>query len=86
MTFFSVSIGMGGLFTIASYNNFNGNIFLDSVVVSLINDGRKKNILFTCNHRNPNITKKTFVVDCNASLTGSSTDTVLPPYAKLRLP
>lgn len=42
MTFFSVSTGMGGLFTLASYSNFNSNIFLDSVVVSVINDGRKK--------------------------------------------
>lgn len=44
LTFFSVSTGIGGIFTIASYSNFNNNIFMDSVVVSVIADGRK-NIL-----------------------------------------
>lgn len=58
MTFFGVSTGMGGLFTIASYSNFNSNIFLDSVVVSVIYDGRKQNIFFTCNHCNTNITEE----------------------------
>ncbi|XP_075996959.1 sodium- and chloride-dependent neutral and basic amino acid transporter B(0+)-like [Genypterus blacodes] len=38
-TFYSLSIGWGGLMTLASYNNFNNNVFKDSIVVPLINAG-----------------------------------------------
>ncbi|KAK5872706.1 hypothetical protein PBY51_013381 [Eleginops maclovinus] len=36
-TFFSLSIGMGGIVTLASYSNFKNNMFLDSIVVTLLN-------------------------------------------------
>ncbi|KAI4826639.1 hypothetical protein KUCAC02_030077 [Chaenocephalus aceratus] len=35
--FVSLSIGMGGIVTLASYSNFHNNMFLDSVVVTLLN-------------------------------------------------
>ncbi|KAK5936432.1 hypothetical protein CgunFtcFv8_027696 [Champsocephalus gunnari] len=35
--FFSLSIGMGGIVTLASYSNFHNNMFLDSGVVTLLN-------------------------------------------------
>ncbi|KAK5912720.1 hypothetical protein CesoFtcFv8_002563 [Champsocephalus esox] len=35
--FFSLSIGMGGIVTLASYSNFDNNMFLDSFVVTLLN-------------------------------------------------
>uniref|UniRef100_A0A3Q1EXR0 Transporter n=1 Tax=Acanthochromis polyacanthus TaxID=80966 RepID=A0A3Q1EXR0_9TELE len=38
-TFFSLSIAWGGVPTLASYSNFHNNMFLDSVVVTVINDG-----------------------------------------------
>ncbi|XP_069008721.1 LOW QUALITY PROTEIN: sodium- and chloride-dependent neutral and basic amino acid transporter B(0+)-like [Embiotoca jacksoni] len=38
-TFFSLSIAWGGVPTLASYSNFHNNMFLDSVIVTLINDG-----------------------------------------------
>uniref|UniRef100_A0A3B4WVG6 Transporter n=1 Tax=Seriola lalandi dorsalis TaxID=1841481 RepID=A0A3B4WVG6_SERLL len=38
-TFFSLSIAWGGIGTLASYNNFHNNMFLDSVVITLINHG-----------------------------------------------
>ncbi|XP_069571836.1 sodium- and chloride-dependent neutral and basic amino acid transporter B(0+) [Brachyistius frenatus] len=38
-TFYSLSIGWGGLMTLASYNNFNNNVFKDSFVVTLTNAG-----------------------------------------------
>ncbi|XP_040889390.1 sodium- and chloride-dependent neutral and basic amino acid transporter B(0+)-like [Toxotes jaculatrix] len=38
-TFFSLSIAWGGVATLASYSNFHNNMFLDSVVVTLINHG-----------------------------------------------
>ncbi|KAG8007934.1 Sodium-and chloride-dependent neutral and basic amino acid transporter B(0+) [Nibea albiflora] len=38
-TFFSLSIGWGGVMTLASYNNFHNNMFKDSFVVSLTNAG-----------------------------------------------
>lgn len=39
-TFYSLSIGWGGLMTLSSYNNFHNNVFKDSFVVSLTNAGR----------------------------------------------
>uniref|UniRef100_A0A668AYL3 Transporter n=1 Tax=Myripristis murdjan TaxID=586833 RepID=A0A668AYL3_9TELE len=38
-TFYSLSIGWGGVMTLASYNKFHNNIFLDSFVVTLANAG-----------------------------------------------
>ncbi|KAM7422304.1 hypothetical protein PAMA_010393 [Pampus argenteus] len=38
-TFYSLSIAWGGVVTLASYSNFHNNMFLDSVVVTLINHG-----------------------------------------------
>ncbi|XP_034726230.1 sodium- and chloride-dependent neutral and basic amino acid transporter B(0+) [Etheostoma cragini] len=38
-TFYSLSIGWGGVMTLASYNNFHNNVFKDSFVVSLTNAG-----------------------------------------------
>uniref|UniRef100_A0AAQ5XE70 Transporter n=1 Tax=Amphiprion ocellaris TaxID=80972 RepID=A0AAQ5XE70_AMPOC len=38
-TFFSLSIAWGGVPTLASYSNFHNNMFLDSVIVTVINDG-----------------------------------------------
>ncbi|XP_071350440.1 sodium- and chloride-dependent neutral and basic amino acid transporter B(0+)-like [Trachinotus anak] len=38
-TFFSLSIAWGGIGTLASYNNFHNNVFLDSIAVTLINHG-----------------------------------------------
>uniref|UniRef100_A0A8C6PHN6 Transporter n=1 Tax=Nothobranchius furzeri TaxID=105023 RepID=A0A8C6PHN6_NOTFU len=38
-TFYSLSIGWGGLMTLASYNNFHNNVFKDSFVVTLTNAG-----------------------------------------------
>uniref|UniRef100_A0A3Q3VW68 Transporter n=1 Tax=Mola mola TaxID=94237 RepID=A0A3Q3VW68_MOLML len=37
--FFSLSIGWGGVMTLSSYNNFNNNVFKDSIVITLINSG-----------------------------------------------
>lgn len=46
-TFYSLAIGWGGLMTLASYNNFNNNVFKDSIIVPLVNAGRadKNNIV-----------------------------------------
>lgn len=41
-TFYTLSIGMGGLFTLSSYSDFHTNILLDSVVVAVITWGRTK--------------------------------------------
>ncbi|XP_068598918.1 sodium- and chloride-dependent neutral and basic amino acid transporter B(0+)-like [Brachionichthys hirsutus] len=38
-TFFSISIAMGGVSTLASYSNFHNNLILDTVLVTLINHG-----------------------------------------------
>ncbi|TDH14147.1 hypothetical protein EPR50_G00041390 [Perca flavescens] len=38
-TFYSLSIGWGGVMTLASYNNFHNNVFKDSFVVTLTNAG-----------------------------------------------
>ncbi|XP_068598917.1 sodium- and chloride-dependent neutral and basic amino acid transporter B(0+)-like [Brachionichthys hirsutus] len=38
-TFYSLSIGWGGVMTLASYNNFHNNVFKDSFVVSMTNAG-----------------------------------------------
>ncbi|CAI5688209.1 unnamed protein product [Oreochromis niloticus] len=38
-TFYSLSIGWGGLMALASYNNFHNNVFKDSFVVTLTNAG-----------------------------------------------
>ncbi|XP_074507333.1 sodium- and chloride-dependent neutral and basic amino acid transporter B(0+) [Sebastes fasciatus] len=38
-TFYSLSIGWGGVMTLASYNNFHNNMFKDSFVVCLTNAG-----------------------------------------------
>uniref|UniRef100_A0AAQ6AQB3 Transporter n=1 Tax=Amphiprion ocellaris TaxID=80972 RepID=A0AAQ6AQB3_AMPOC len=38
-TFYSLSVGWGGVMTLASYNNFHNNVFKDSFVVSLTNAG-----------------------------------------------
>ncbi|KAM3621422.1 uncharacterized protein V6R79_010956 [Siganus canaliculatus] len=38
-TFYSLSIGFGGVMTLASYNNFHNNIFKDSFIVTLTNAG-----------------------------------------------
>ncbi|XP_037304232.1 sodium- and chloride-dependent neutral and basic amino acid transporter B(0+) [Pungitius pungitius] len=38
-TFYSLSIGWGGVMTLASYNNFHNNVFKDAFVVSLTNAG-----------------------------------------------
>ncbi|KAM9813741.1 sodium- and chloride-dependent neutral and basic amino acid transporter B(0+)-like [Neosynchiropus ocellatus] len=38
-TFYSLSIGWGGVMTLASYNNFHNNIFKDAFVVTLTNAG-----------------------------------------------
>ena len=35
--FFSLSVGMGGLGTLSSYNRFNNNCCTDSVIVSMTN-------------------------------------------------
>lgn len=39
-TFFTLSIGMGGIFTLSSYSEFHTNFFLDSVVMAFISYGR----------------------------------------------
>ncbi|XP_008318391.1 sodium- and chloride-dependent neutral and basic amino acid transporter B(0+) [Cynoglossus semilaevis] len=38
-TFYSLSIGWGGVMTLASYNNFQNNVFKDTFVVTLTNAG-----------------------------------------------
>ncbi|XP_039971582.1 sodium- and chloride-dependent neutral and basic amino acid transporter B(0+) [Xiphias gladius] len=38
-TFYSLSIGWGGVMTLASYNNFHNNVFKDSFIVTLTNAG-----------------------------------------------
>ncbi|XP_029287939.1 sodium- and chloride-dependent neutral and basic amino acid transporter B(0+) [Cottoperca gobio] len=38
-TFYSLSIGWGGVMTLASYNNFHNNMFKDAFVVTLTNAG-----------------------------------------------
>ncbi|XP_023279245.1 sodium- and chloride-dependent neutral and basic amino acid transporter B(0+)-like [Seriola lalandi dorsalis] len=38
-TFYSLSIGWGGVMTLASYSNFHNNVFKDSFVVTLTNAG-----------------------------------------------
>ncbi|XP_068171915.1 sodium- and chloride-dependent neutral and basic amino acid transporter B(0+)-like [Antennarius striatus] len=38
-TFFSLSVSMGGVLTLASYNHFHNNILLDTVLVTFINHG-----------------------------------------------
>ncbi|XP_030585828.1 sodium- and chloride-dependent neutral and basic amino acid transporter B(0+) [Archocentrus centrarchus] len=38
-TFYSLSIGWGGLMALASYNNFHNNVFKDSFVITLTNAG-----------------------------------------------
>ncbi|XP_045931282.1 sodium- and chloride-dependent neutral and basic amino acid transporter B(0+) [Micropterus dolomieu] len=38
-TFYSLSIGWGGVMTLASYNNFHNNVFKDSFVITLTNAG-----------------------------------------------
>ncbi|KAM3877893.1 sodium- and chloride-dependent neutral and basic amino acid transporter B(0+) [Diretmus argenteus] len=38
-TFYSLSIGGGGLMALASYNKFHNNVFQDALVVSLMNAG-----------------------------------------------
>ncbi|KAJ0068555.1 hypothetical protein NL108_009671, partial [Boleophthalmus pectinirostris] len=38
-TFYSLSIGWGGVLTLASYNNFNNNVFKDAFIVSFTNAG-----------------------------------------------
>ncbi|KAM6927509.1 sodium- and chloride-dependent neutral and basic amino acid transporter B(0+) [Xenentodon cancila] len=38
-TFYSLSIGWGGLMTLASYNNFHNNVFKDTIIVTLTNAG-----------------------------------------------
>ncbi|XP_068171434.1 sodium- and chloride-dependent neutral and basic amino acid transporter B(0+)-like [Antennarius striatus] len=38
-TFYSLSIGWGGVMTLASYNNFHNNVFKDSFIVSITNAG-----------------------------------------------
>ncbi|KAF7660662.1 hypothetical protein LDENG_00276980 [Lucifuga dentata] len=38
-TFYSLSIGFGGVTTLASYNNFHNNMLHDTVIVTLVNAG-----------------------------------------------
>ncbi|XP_053723838.1 sodium- and chloride-dependent neutral and basic amino acid transporter B(0+)-like [Synchiropus splendidus] len=38
-TFFSLSIAMGGAVTLASYNNFHNNVFMDALLVCFVNHG-----------------------------------------------
>ncbi|KAG7494906.1 sodium-and chloride-dependent neutral and basic amino acid transporter B0+ [Solea senegalensis] len=38
-TFYSLTIAMGGVTTLASYSKFNNNIFMDAVIVCLLNHG-----------------------------------------------
>uniref|UniRef100_A0AAQ6IJB6 Transporter n=1 Tax=Anabas testudineus TaxID=64144 RepID=A0AAQ6IJB6_ANATE len=38
-TFYSLSIGWGGVMTLASYNNFHNNVFKDSFIITLTNAG-----------------------------------------------
>uniref|UniRef100_A0A3B4BF66 Transporter n=1 Tax=Periophthalmus magnuspinnatus TaxID=409849 RepID=A0A3B4BF66_9GOBI len=38
-TFYSLSIGWGGVLTLASYNNFNNNVFKDAFIVCFTNAG-----------------------------------------------
>nr|XP_029134833.1 sodium- and chloride-dependent neutral and basic amino acid transporter B(0+)-like isoform X2 [Labrus bergylta] len=38
-TFYSLSIGWGGVMTLASYNNFHNNMFKDTFIVTLTNAG-----------------------------------------------
>lgn len=40
-TFYSLSIGWGGVMTLSSYNNFHNNMFKDTFVVTLTNAGRR---------------------------------------------
>lgn len=44
-TFYSLSIGWGGVITLASYNNFHNNVFKDSLAVTLTNAGKSAAIL-----------------------------------------
>lgn len=44
-TFYSLSIGWGGVITLASYNNFHNNVFKDSFAVTLTNAGKSAAIL-----------------------------------------
>lgn len=39
-TFYSLSIGWGGVMTLSSYSNFHNNMFKDTFVVTLTNAGR----------------------------------------------
>ncbi|XP_075880481.1 sodium- and chloride-dependent neutral and basic amino acid transporter B(0+) [Nelusetta ayraudi] len=38
-TFYSLSIGWGGVMTLASYNNFHNNVFKDAFIITLTNAG-----------------------------------------------
>ncbi|XP_029357675.1 sodium- and chloride-dependent neutral and basic amino acid transporter B(0+) [Echeneis naucrates] len=38
-TFYSLSIGWGGVMTLSSYNTFHNNVFKDSIIVTLTNAG-----------------------------------------------
>lgn len=38
---FSQSIALGGIQTLASYNNFHNNMIMDSVIVTVANLGRR---------------------------------------------
>ncbi|KAM8867934.1 sodium- and chloride-dependent neutral and basic amino acid transporter B(0+)-like [Synchiropus picturatus] len=38
-TFFSLSVGVGGAVTLASYSNFNNNVFSDALIVCFANHG-----------------------------------------------
>ncbi|KAM9813366.1 sodium- and chloride-dependent neutral and basic amino acid transporter B(0+)-like [Neosynchiropus ocellatus] len=38
-TFFSISVGVGGAVTLASYSNFNNNVFSDALLVCFANHG-----------------------------------------------
>lgn len=44
-TFFSLSLGWGGIINYASYSNFHSNMFLNAVIVGIINQGRKYTFL-----------------------------------------
>lgn len=43
-TFYSLSIGWGGVMTLSSYSNFHNNMFKDTFVVTLTNAGRSTDI------------------------------------------